>query len=350
MFNKSALLIIIGAAFAVALPVGSTSKGPSTLDGVHVLGVNIPTVSDVNTPSTDQIGIADVHKEIREVANLSFQLPEAEKEKAPTVPKDTLSELAAGLPRDEPLLTDELPKVDASSASVLKNPAVELPKIVRGVMPSLPHKSKNKSDKDDSEMPDASTLRPPSGAAAISWNYARAQPNNTVPQPNTTTPDGPDVPQMQSAVGDAGKVAVAKGNLPRERHIPGVHMPSVPSTPELTKSSPPKDLKSFGTNAAKGLESASSSNVKPPSLARRAESCSSDYTLTYCRQVLQSGDSFIPMLLQAINVDSTSVTGQVGLSCSPAKTTDYVYPLCSKRMDVAGLALDCVEALLSVVA
>jgi hypothetical protein len=322
MFNKSALLIIIGAAFAAALPVDSISKSPSTLDGAHILGVSIPSVSDVNTPSTDQIGITDVHKEIREVSHLSFQLPEVEEEKAPTVPKDTLSELAAGLPRDEPLLTDELPKVDASSASLLKNPAVELPKIRRGVMPSLPQKSKDKSDKHDVEMPDASTLRPPSGAAAISWNYARAQPSNPVPQPNNTTPEEPDVSDMRSAVGDAGKVAMIKGNLPRERHIPGVNMPSVPSTPELTQSSPPKDLTSFGTNAAKGLESTSSSNVKSPSLARRAESCSSDYTLTYCRQVLQSGDAFIPTLLQAINVDSTSVTGQVGLSCSPAKTTD----------------------------
>lgn len=349
MFNKSALLIIIGAAFAVALPVDSTSKGPSTLDGVHVLGVNIPSVSDVNTPSTDQIGIADVQKEIREVAHFSFQLPEVEEEKAPTVPKDTLSELVASLSRDEPLLTDELPKVDASSASVLGNPAVELPKILRSVMPSLPHKSKNKSDKDDVEVPDASTLRPPSGAAAISWNYARAQPNDTVPRPNDPTPEAPDVSDMQPAVGDARKVAAIKGNLPRERHIPGVYMPAVPSTPELTQSSTPKDLKSFGTNAAKGLESASSSNVKSPSLARRAESCSSDYTLTYCRQVLQSDNTFIPTLLQAIHVDSTSVTGPVGLSCSPAKTADYVYPLCSKKMDVAGLALDCVAAILNIV-
>lgn len=346
MFNKSALLIIIGAAFAVALPVDSTSKGPSSLDGVHVLGVSMPSVSDVNTPSIDQMGITDVRKEIREVAHLSFQLPGME-EKAPTVPKDALSELVARLPRDEPLLTDELPKVDASSASVLKNPAVELPNVLRSFMPSL--KGKHKSDKDDSDMPDASTLRPPSGAAAISWNYARAQPNDTVPQPNNPTPEAPEVFDMQSAVGDVRKVAASKGNLPRERHIPGVYMPSDPSTTTLTESSPPTDLKSFGTNAAKGLESASSPNVKSPSLARRAESCSSDYTLTYCRQVLQSDNTFVPTLLQAIHVDSTSVTGPVGLSCSPAKTTDYVYPLCSKKMDVAGLALDCVEAILNIV-
>lgn len=347
MFNKSALLIIIGAAFAVALPVDSTSKGPSSLDGVHVLGVSMPSVSDVNTPSIDQMGITDVRKEIREVAHLSFQLPGVEEEKAPTVPKDALSELVARLPRDEPLLTDELPKVDASSASVLKNPAVELPNVLRSFMPSL--KGKHKSDKDDSDMPDASTLRPPSGAAAISWNYARAQPNDTVPQPNNPTPEAPEVFDMQSAVGDVRKVAASKGNLPRERHIPGVYMPSDPSTTTLTESSPPTDLKSFGTNAAKGLESASSPNVKSPSLARRAESCSSDYTLTYCRQVLQSDNTFVPTLLQAIHVDSTSVTGPVGLSCSPAKTTDYVYPLCSKKMDVAGLALDCVEAILNIV-
>ncbi|KAG1749382.1 hypothetical protein EDD22DRAFT_972820 [Suillus occidentalis] len=349
MFNKSALLIIIGAAFAVALPVDSASKGSSTLDGVRVFGVSIPSISDVNTPSTDQLGITDVHEEIREVAHLSFHLPEVEEEKAPTVPKDALSELVARLPRDEPLVTDELPKVDASSASVLKNPDVELPNVLRSFMPSLPRKGKNKSDKEDSDMPDASTLRPPSGAAAISWNYARAQPNDTVPQPNNPTPEAPDVSDMHSAVGDARKVAVVTGNLPRERHIPGVYMPSDPSTTERTQSSPPTDLKSFGTNAAKGLESPSSSNVKSPSLARRAESCSSDYTLTYCRQVLQSDNTFIPELLQTVHVDSTSVTGPVGLSCSPAKTTDYVYPLCSKKMDVVGLALDCVEAIISVV-
>ncbi|KAG2340079.1 hypothetical protein BDR05DRAFT_991719 [Suillus weaverae] len=348
MFNKSALLIIIGAAFAVALPTGSIPKGPSTLDDAHVLGASIPSVSDVKTPSTNYVGIADVHKEIREVAHPSFQLSQEEKEKVPTISENTLSVPAGSLPRDESLVTDELPEVDASTASVLKNPVNELPKILRSVIPSLPRKGKDKSDKDESETPDASTLKPPSGSASIYW-YARTQPSNAVPQLNNPTPEDPDISRMQSAVGDTGKVAVIKGNLPRERQILGAHLPSVPSTPELTQSSPPKDLDSFAINAAKGLESASSPNVKPPSLAHRAESCDPDYALTYCREVLQSGDSFIPKLLQTVNVD-TSITGPVGLSCSAAKTADYVYPLCSKKMDVQGLALDCVEAILSTLA
>ncbi|KAG1742432.1 hypothetical protein EDB19DRAFT_1827646 [Suillus lakei] len=310
MFNKSALLIIIGAAFAVALPTGSIPKGPSTLDGVHALGANIPGVSDVKTPSTNYVGVAGVHKEIREVAPPSFQLPQAdaEKEKAPTVPKVTFSVPAVSLPQRE---TDELPEVDAPTASVLKNLAAELPKIPRSAIPALPRKGKNKSKgksgEDDSETPDASTLKPPSGSAAITW-YARTQPNDTAPQPNDTapqpnitTPEGPDVSRRQSAVRGAGKVTMSEGNLPRERHIPGVYMPSVPSTPELTQSSPPKDLYSLATHAATGLESASSFNVKSPSLARRAESCDSDYTLTYCREVLQSGNSFIPTLLQSFD-------------------------------------------------
>ncbi|KAG2127598.1 uncharacterized protein EDB93DRAFT_201816 [Suillus bovinus] len=301
MFNKSTLLIIISAAFAVAVPTGSIPKGPSTLDSVHVLGASasIPGISDVKTSSTKYVGIADV-----------------EKEKAPTVPKDTLSVPAVSLPQDESLVTDELPKVDLST--------VELP--------SPPSQGNDKSE----QTPDASTLKPPSGSASIAW-YARTLPNNT-------TPKNSDTSRMQSAVKDVGKVVVIKGNLPRERHIPGVHMRSLPYTPELTQSSPPKESNSFATNAAK----ASSPN-EPPSLSRRAESCDSGYTLTYCKEVLESDNSLIPKLLQSVNVD-TSVTGPVGLSCSDTKTADYVYPLCSKMMDVQGLALDCIEAIASVLA
>ncbi|KAG1879930.1 hypothetical protein F4604DRAFT_539519 [Suillus subluteus] len=308
MFNKSVLLIIISAAFAVALPTGSITKGPSTLHRIHDLGASISGVLDVKTPSTNHAGIADVH-EVREVAHPSFQLPQVEKEKEPTVPKGTLS--APAVPQDESLVTDELPEVDASTASVLKNPADELPKILRSIIPSPPHKSIDKSEKDKLETPDASTPKPPSSPASIS-SYARTQPNNA-------SPKDPDVSRIQSAVGDAGKIAVTEAH---------------------------KDLNSLATNAAKGLESASSPNVKPPSLARRAESCDSDYTLTYCKKVLQSGDSSIPKLLQTVNVD-TSVTGPVGLSCSGAKTADYVYPLCSKKLDVPGLALDCVDVILN---
>ncbi|KAG2049196.1 hypothetical protein BDR06DRAFT_1012307 [Suillus hirtellus] len=315
MFNKSTLLIIIGAAFAVAIPTGSIPKGPSTLDNVRVLdnSVSIPGVSDVKTPSTNYVGIAHVDKE---VSNLSLQLPQAEKEKAPTVPKDTRS---APVPRDESLTTDELPKVDASTIQ----------------SPSLPSQGNDKSEK----TPDASTLTPPSGSASIAW-YARTLPNNTTPQ-------NPDASHMQSAVGEVSKevskVVMIKGNLPRERHIPGVHMLSSPSTPELTQSSPPKESSSPATSAA---------NVEPSSLARRTESCNSDYTLTYCKMVLQSDDSRTPKLLQYLSLD-TSATGPVGLSCSDTQTTDYVYPLCTKMMtevtDLGTVALDTVEAVYTAV-
>ncbi|KAG1731839.1 uncharacterized protein EDB91DRAFT_709048 [Suillus paluster] len=87
------------------------------------------------------------------------------------------------------------------------------------------------------------------------------------------------------------------------------------------------------------------SNVKPPSLARRAESCSSNYTLIYCRKVLEADNSFIQTLLQSMGVD-TSVTGPLGLSCSAAKTTDYINPLCSQTIE-KGLAMNCVEALVT---
>ncbi|KAG1895290.1 uncharacterized protein F5891DRAFT_1194345 [Suillus fuscotomentosus] len=320
MFNKSTLLIIIGAAFAVAIPTGSIPKGPSTLDNVRVLdnSVSIPGVSDVKTPSTNYVGIADVDKE---VSNLSLQLPQVEKEKAPTVPKDTSS---APVPLDESLTTDELPKVDASTIQ----------------SPSLPSQGNDKSEK----TPDASTLTPPSGSASIAW-YARTLPNNTTPQ-------NPDASHMQSAVGEVSKVVMIKGNLPRERHIPGVHMLSLPSTPELTQSSPPKESSSPATDAAKAQKRASSPNVKPSSLARRAESCNSDYTLTYCKMVLQSDDSRTPKLLQYLSVD-TSATGPVGLSCSDTQTTDYVYPLCTKMMtevtDLGTVALDTVEAVYTAV-
>ncbi|KAG2126048.1 hypothetical protein DEU56DRAFT_823189 [Suillus clintonianus] len=326
MFNKSALLIILSAAFAVALPTGSI---PSTLAGVHVLGVS---ASDVKTPSTNYAGVPSV-RNVREEAQPSLQFPQvdAEKEKAPTVPKDTSSVPGVTLPQGETFVTDTLPKVDASTGSVLKNPS-----IARSSVPAPPLafsnlKDKDKSSKDDSEKPDASTLKPPSSSASISF-YARTQPNNTVPQPSATTPENPDtlVSDVQSTVEGAGKVTVIKGNMPREGHIPGVHMPSVPSTHESTQSSPPQDLSSFATDAATGLKSASS-NVKSPSMARRAESCDSEYTLTYCRQVLLD----------------TSVTGKVGLSCSAAKTSDNIYPLCSKRLDVQGLALDCVDAIVN---
>ncbi|KAG2034391.1 hypothetical protein BDR03DRAFT_1013444 [Suillus americanus] len=309
MFNKSALLIIICAAFAVALPTGSIPKGPSTLDRVHDLGASISSISDVITPSTNHAGIANIVHEVRESSHPSFQLPQAEKEKEPTVPKGTLS--VPAVPQDESLVTDKLPEADASTASVLKNPADESPKIPRSIVPSLPGKGIDKLDKDELETPNASTPKPPSSPASIS-SYARAQPNNA-------TPKDPDVSRIQSAVGDAGKVAVTEAY---------------------------KDLDSLATNAAKDLESASSPNVKPPSLARRAESCDPDYTLTYCRKVFQSGDSLIPKLLKTANVD-TSVTGPVGLSCSGAKTADYIYPLCSKKLDVPGLALDCVDAILN---
>ncbi|KAG2126041.1 hypothetical protein DEU56DRAFT_823184 [Suillus clintonianus] len=319
MFNKSALLIILSAAFAVALPTGFI---PRTLAGVHVLGVS---ASDVKTPSTNYVGVPSV-RNAREEAQPSLQFPQvdAEKEKAPTVPKDTSSVPGVTLPQGETFVTDTLPKVDASTGSVLKNPS-----IARSSVPAPPlgfSKAKGKSSKDDSEKSDASTLKPPSGSASISF-YARTEPNNTVPQPRATTPENPDVSDMQSTVEGAGKVTVIKGNLPRERHIPGVHMPSVPSTHEFTQSSPPQDLSSFATDAATGLKSASS-NVKSPSMARRAESCDSGYTLTYCRQVLLD----------------TAVTGKMGLSCSSTKTNDKIYPLCSRRMDVQGLALDCVDA------
>ncbi|KAG1784638.1 uncharacterized protein HD556DRAFT_208337 [Suillus plorans] len=320
MFNKSTLLIIIGAAFAVAIPTGSIPKGPSTLDNVRVLdnSVSIPGVSDVKTPSTNYVGMSDVDTE---VSNLSLQLPQVEKEKAPTVPKDTSS---APVPLDESLATDELPKVDASTVQ----------------LPSLPSQGNDKSEK----TPDASTLTPPSGSASIAW-YARTLPNNTTPQ-------NPDASRMQSAVGEVSKVVMIKGNLPRERHIPGVHMLSLPSTPELTQSSPPKESSSPATNAAKAQKRASSPNVEPSSLARRAESCNSDYTLTYCEMVLQSDDSRTPKLLQYLSVD-TSATGPVGLSCSDTQTTDHVYPLCSKTMtevaDLGTVALDAVEAIYSTV-
>lgn len=285
MFNKSTLLIIIGAAFAVAIPTGSIPKGPSTLDNVRVLdnSVSIPGISDVKTPSTNYVGIADVDKE---VSNLSLQLPQVDKEKAPTVPKDTSS---APVPLDESLATDELPKVDASTVQ----------------LPSLPSQGNDKSEK----TPDASTLTPPSGSASIAW-YARTLPNNTTPQ-------NPDASRMQSAVGEVSKVVMIK------------------------ESSSP------ATNAAKGQKRASSPNVEPSSLARRAESCNSDYTLTYCKMVLQSDDSRTPKLLQYLSVD-TSATGPVGLSCSDTQTTEYVYPLCTKMMtemtDLGTVALDTVEA------
>lgn len=290
MFNKSTLLIIIGAAFAVAIPTGSIPKGPSTLDNVRVLdnSVSIPGVSDVKTPSTNYVGIADVDKE---VSNLSLQLPQVEKEKAPTVPKDTSS---APVPLDESLTTDELPKVDASTIQ----------------SPSLPSQGNDKSEK----TPDASTLTPPSGSASIAW-YARTLPNNTTPQ-------NPDASHMQSAVGEVSKVVMIK------------------------ESSSP------ATDAAKAQKRASSPNVKPSSLARRAESCNSDYTLTYCKMVLQSDDSRTPKLLQYLSVD-TSATGPVGLSCSDTQTTDYVYPLCTKMMtevtDLGTVALDTVEAVYTAV-
>jgi len=290
MFNKSTLLIIIGAAFAVAIPTGSIPKGPSTLDNVRVLdnSVSIPGVSDVKTPSTNYVGIADVDKE---VSNLSLQLPQVEKEKAPTVPKDTSS---APVPLDESLTTDELPKVDASTIQ----------------SPSLPSQGNDKSEK----TPDASTLTPPSGSASIAW-YARTLPNNT-------TPKNPDASHMQSAVGEVSKVVMIK------------------------ESSSP------ATNAAKAQKRASSPNVEPSSLARRAESCNSDYTLTYCKMVLQSDDSRTPKLLQYLSVD-TSATGPVGLSCSDTQTTDYVYPLCTKMMtevtDLGTVALDTVEAVYTAV-
>ncbi|KAG1750631.1 uncharacterized protein EDB91DRAFT_1244208 [Suillus paluster] len=103
-------------------------------------------------------------------------------------------------------------------------------------------------------------------------------------------------------------------------------------------------LRSSATNVIPtDPENASSSNVKPPSLARRAESCSSGYTLAYCRRVLKAGDDFIPTLLAMMKED-TSVTGPVGLSCgSAAKTSEYSYPLCYKKMG-NGVALDCQEA------
>lgn len=290
MFNKSTLLIIIGAAFAVAIPTGSIPKGPSTLDNVRVLdnSVSIPGVSDVKTPSTNYVGIADVDKE---VSNLSLQLPQVEKEKAPTVPKDTSS---APVHLDESLTTDELPKVDASTIQ----------------SPSLPSQGNDKSEK----TPDASTLTPPSGSASIAW-YARTLPNNTTPQ-------NPDASHMQSAVGEVSKVVMIK------------------------ESSSP------ATDAAKAQKRASSPNVKPSSLARRAESCNSDYTLTYCKMVLQSDDSRTPKLLQYLSVD-TSATGPVGLSCSDTQTTDYVYPLCTKMMtevtDLGTVALDTVEAVYTAV-
>lgn len=289
MFNKSTLLIIIGAAFAVAIPTGSIPKGPSTLDNVRVLdnSVSIPGISDVKTPSTNYVGIADVDKE---VSNLSLQLPQVEKEKAPTVPKDTSS---APVPLDESLTTDELPKVDASTIQ----------------SPSLPSQGNDKSEK----TPDASTLTPPSGSASIAW-YARTLPNNTTPQ-------NPDASHMQSAVGEVSK--------------------------EVGKVVMIKESSSPATNAAKAQKRASSPNVEPSSLARRTESCNSDYTLTYCKMVLQSDDSRTPKLLQYLSLD-TSATGPVGLSCSDTQTTDYVYPLCSKMMtevtDLGTVALDTVEA------
>ncbi|KAG1719495.1 uncharacterized protein EDB91DRAFT_1257606 [Suillus paluster] len=299
MFKKSALLILVTAAFAVALPT------PALLGGVGNTGNSNIGSGDIPIPSDLIGGVANTGD-----SNIgSGNIP---------IPSDLIGGVAntgdSNIGSGDIPIPSGLIRGGANAGNnnngggdIIDGSNDYSTPAVRSTIPVAPQGFSQAEGK--VKTPNTFTPKLPSGVKSFP-RTPRAQPKSPVPR-------HADPSQMQSRVEGVVKALGANG-LKLRSSATSVVIPTDP-------------------------ENASSSNVKPPSLARRAESCSSDYTLAYCRRVLKAGDDFIPTLLAMMKED-TSVTGPVGLSCgSAAKTSEYSYPLCYKKMG-NGVALDCQEA------